>query len=379
MRSTIRRCAVAVVVVPLVLCALAGCQWQGVNSLPLPGTAGGGPGSYVIQAEMPDIGTMQRNSRVRVGDVTVGTVTNIQRQGWHALVTMRVSGDTPLPANTTATIGQTSLLGSLHVELAAPADEPAQGRLRNGAVIPLSSARSYPTTEQILAAVSMLLNGGGLGQLQEIIRTLGTAFNGRANEVGHIMGQLDDCLSALTNQISDITAATESLNRLAGKFSANQPVLDKALHTMPGAIAALRDQRHNLADALDELGKFSALATDTILKTRKSLVSEINSLGPVLKSLADAGPALTHSLSFFSTIPFTKEELTNWMRGDFGNITGIIDLTLSRLDAGLFTGTRWEGNLTELELQWGRTLGQLPSPYTARNPLLNPYQYDQGP
>ena len=53
------------------------------------------------------------------------------------------------------------------------------------------------------------------------------------------------------------------------------------------------------------------------------------------------------------------------MRGDYANLTAIIDLTLSRIDQGLFTGTRWECHLTELELQWGRTIGQFPSPCTA--------------
>ena len=64
--------------------------------------------------------TSQPNSRVRVGDVTVGNVTKIERQGWHALVTMRIDGDVDLPANATAKLGQTSLLGSLHIELAPP-------------------------------------------------------------------------------------------------------------------------------------------------------------------------------------------------------------------------------------------------------------------
>ena len=50
------------------------------------------------------------------------------------------------------------------------------------------------------------------------------------------------------------------------------------------------------------------------------------------------------------------------MRGDYVNLTAIIDLTLSRLDTAFFTGTRWEGNLTELELQWGRTIGQIAQP-----------------
>ena len=69
------------------------------------------------------------------------------------------------------------------------------------------------------------------------------------------------------------------------------------------------------------------------------------------------------------------------MRGDYANLTLIVDLTLSRLDQGFFTGTRWEGNLTELELQWGRTIGQMPSPSqpAAGNPLVVPYHLDQGP
>ena len=40
---------------------------------------------------------------------------------------MRLNGDVDLPANATAKIGQTSLLGSLHIELAPPTDQPPQG------------------------------------------------------------------------------------------------------------------------------------------------------------------------------------------------------------------------------------------------------------
>jgi phospholipid/cholesterol/gamma-HCH transport system substrate-binding protein len=95
--------------------------------------------------------------------------------------------------------------------------------------------------------------------------------------------------------------------------------------------------------------------------------------------LANAGPALTRSLSFLAVFPWPKETLGNWIRGDYANLTAIIDLTLSRIDSGLFTGTRFEGDLTELEMQWGRTIGQLPSPYTSGNPLIAPYRLDQGP
>jgi len=52
----------------------AGCGWQGANSLPLPGTEGSGPGAYTITAQLPDVGNIQQNSRVRVGDVREAAV-----------------------------------------------------------------------------------------------------------------------------------------------------------------------------------------------------------------------------------------------------------------------------------------------------------------
>ena len=362
----------------LVATVLSGCAWGGLNSLTLPGTEGSGAGAFEIQAQLPDVSTLQENSRVRVGDVNVGTVTKIERQGWHALITMALNGDVEIPANAVATVGQTSLLGSAHVELAAPGGVAPEGRLRGGSLIRLASGGAYPNTEQTLAALSLLLNGGGLGQVQDITEAFSTAFAGREADLRSVIDQLDELMGRLNAQTGDIIAASESLNGLAGQFAANKPVLDNALRTIPDALAVLAEQRTNLADALDAFGKFGALTADTVNQSKDNLVAELKDLGPVLESLGDAGPALTRALSLLATFPWPKETLPNWMRGDYANLTAVVDLTLSRIDSALFTGTRWEGDLTKLELQWGRTIGQTPSPYTAGNPLVIPYRVDQG-
>ena len=372
------RAAVVSALLILAMSGLSSCGWHGINSIPLPGTKGGGPGSFTIRAQLPDVNNIEQNSRVRMGDVTVGNVTHIERQGWHALLTMTINGDVNLPANATATIGQTSLLGSLHVELAPPKDVTPEGRLHEGSLIPLSSGGAYPSTEQTLAAISLLLNGGGIGQIQEITRTLNTAFAGREDDLRSLIHQLDGFATYVNDQTGDIIAASNSLNNLVGQFADHKPVVDKALKTIPDALSVLKDERNTLADALDQLGEFSALTADSVNQTKENLVKELKDLGPVLQSLADAGPALTRSLGFYSTYPFPKDSLTKWLRGDYANLTAVIDLTLSRLDAGLFTGTRYEGNLTQLEMLWGRTIGQMPSPYTAANPLVVPYRWDQG-
>jgi phospholipid/cholesterol/gamma-HCH transport system substrate-binding protein len=358
---------------------VAGCGWRGLNSLPLPGTQGGGPGSYVVQAQLPNVGDIQPNSRVRVNDVTVGTVTKIELQGWHALVTMRLGGDVNLPANATAKVGQTSLLGTMHIELAPPTAAAPEGRLHDGSLIPLDHAGAYPTTEQTLSVASMFLNGGGLGKAQDITQAFSTAFAGREDELRDLIGRVDEFTRHLEGQTDDIIAANESVNALTGQFAQQKPVLDNALRTIPDALAVLRDTREDLVEALDRLGKFSAVSAESADQTREAFVKELEDLGPVLDSLANSGPALTRSASLLATFPWPKENITKFFRGDYTNLSVAFDFTLSRLDTSNFTGTRWEGDLTKLELQWGRTIGQLPSPATGGNPLVVPYRLDQGP
>lgn len=359
--------------------AAVGCGWQGLNSLPLPGTQGQGSNTYTIQVQLPNVVNIQPNSRVRVNDANIGTVTKIERQDWNALVTLRLNGDVVLPANATAKVGQTSLLGTVHVELAAPTDVAPEGHLHDGSTISLDHAGAYPTTEQTLSVASMFLNGGGLAKAQDITEAFNTAFAGRENDVRSLIQRVDEFTGHVRQQTGDIIAASESFNDVVGQFARQKPVLDNALATIPDALAVLSDNRDSLVQTFDQIGKFSALAADSVEKTKVPLVKVVQQLGPVLGSLADAGPALTRSLSLLATYPWPKETIKNYFRGDAANITLIVDLTLSRLDSSFLTGTRWEGNLTELEMQWGRTIGQLPSPATGGNPLVAPYHLDQGP
>ena len=382
-RSGYPRRVGAVLLITLAVAAISGCGalrgFRGANSLPLPGRLGVGPGHYTIQAQMPDVQNLKPNSRVEFNDVLIGNVANVERQGWHALVTMTIEPNVAIPANATATIGQTSLLGTLHVELATPEGAEAKGKLRDGAVIPLSSASAYPSTEQTLGALSLVLNGGGLGQLQDITQALSTAFSGREQDLRSLIGQLDKFTAYLDDQKGDIIAALDSFNNLVGQFADQRPVLDRALKTIPAAIDVLRDERHKLVDSLSLVGSFGGETADVLERTKENLIRELGDVGPVEQSLANSGIALTRGLDYLTVPLFSKPPVAKWIRGDYGNLTGIFDLTLSRLDSSFLTGTRFEGTLTEIEMQWGRTLGVMPSPYTARNPLVAPYQFEQGP
>jgi phospholipid/cholesterol/gamma-HCH transport system substrate-binding protein len=379
------RRAGAAVLIALAVAALSGCgalrNFRGANSLPLPGRAGVGKDAYTVYVQMPDVINLKENARVYYNDVLAGNIGRIQRQGWHALVTLTIDPEVQLPANATATVGQTSLLGTLHIELAPPKGVAPKGRLHDGSVIPLSSAGAYPSTEETLGAVSLLLNGGGLGSLQDITSTLSIAFSGREKDLKSLVTELDKFTAYLDDQKGDIIASFESFNNLVGQLAEQKPVIDRALKTFPEGFRVLDENAEILSDALGVLGPRLGTDIEKIFNPRvnENATKVVNDVGPVLQSLADAGPSLTRGLDYILLPLFSKPGVTNWIRGDYGNITAILDLTLSRLDAHLLTGTFLEGELTELELQYGRTVGTLPSPYTARNPITVPYQFNQGP
>lgn len=57
------------------------------------------------------------------------------------------------------------------------------------------------------------------------------------------------------------------------------------------------------------------MVADSTNQTKDHLIEELKSLGPVLESLANAGPALTRSLGLFATYPFPVDTVGVWQRG----------------------------------------------------------------
>ena len=217
---------------------LAGCQFGGLNSLNMPGTAGHGTGSYTITVELPDVATLPQNSPVMVDDVTVGSVSGVeavQRADgtFYAAVKISLDGDVKLPANATAKVAQTSLLGSQHIALSPPVDQPPVGELRDGSEIPRSQGGRYPTTEEVLSALGVVVNKGNLGALQDITQEVYNGVAGRQGQFAGLIPRLAELAASLNRQTDDIIAAAEGLNRFAGVLARNRDSLGRALDTLP--------------------------------------------------------------------------------------------------------------------------------------------------
>lgn len=356
----------------LTIAAASGCSWNGINSLPLPGTKGTGEDAWTVQVEMPDVTTLTGNARVRVADVNVGTVRDIAVEGDHALVTISLDPGVELPANTRAKIGQTSLLGSAHLELSPPVTEPATGRLHDGDRIPLLRAGDYPTTEQTLSTLSFVLTGGGIGKIEEINKELGDALAGREEVVRNLLTNVEDFVDRLNTQRDDIVQALEGLDRLSQTVADDKHTLDEAVKALDPSLTVLNEQREDLTAALTSLGRLSEVADRVVSSNRSDLDANLRDLQPVLQGLADAGPALPSSLSVAATFPFPLNTYRNAVQGDYANLFLNLDLTTARLDKALLTGTPAAGQLASL----GGLIGKLPPlPPVQGNPLITPLDH----
>ena len=320
---------------------LTGCSFQGLNSLPLPGAVGRGPGAAVYHVEVGNVATLESNSPVLISDVVVGSVGNMTVENWHADVEISVKPDVVVPANAVATVGQTSLLGSMHLALNPPLGEKPSGRLEPGATIPLKASSTYPSTERTLSSLSAIVNGGGLGQIGDIFHNVSAAVSGREPEIRELLTRLDNFVGVLDAQHDNIIASIQQLNRVAGTFAGQRDVIDRALKEIPPALDVLVKERPRLTTALEKLGQLGDTATGLVNDAGDDLVTDLKNLEPALKALVDIGPDLSSALIWATAFPYGPGFADTITRGDYINLVAIFDLTYPRLKKSLLLGTRW--------------------------------------
>jgi phospholipid/cholesterol/gamma-HCH transport system substrate-binding protein len=323
-----------------VVLMLTGCGFRGAYSVSLPGGADVGDDPYTLQVEFLDALDLVQQSGVRVADVPVGRVESIELdEDWTALVTITVNGDVELPANAVAAIQQSSLLGEKFVELAPPGGIEPEGELEDGALIPLERTNRNVEVEELLGAMSLVLNGGGLAQLQTINRELGNALEGRESAIKATLTELDTFIGGLDQQKEEISRALDSANALAETLAARTATIETALDTIGPGLDVLNEQRHLLVSMLDSLARLGDVGTRVIEQSAADTVADLQLLQPILTQLAAAGPDLARSLELLLTYPFPDSSLSalNYREAQTGgyalftNMTATLNLDLTEL------------------------------------------------
>ncbi|MFQ6173106.1 MCE family protein [Oryzobacter sp. R7] len=302
---------------------LSGCS---AAELPLPGGAEIDGRQMTVRADFADVLDLVPRSSVKINDVTVGEVTEIELSGWTARVTMRIPASAKLPDDARAELKQTSLLGEKYVALVRP-ETGGTGTLGDGDLIPLARTGRNPEVEEVLAAMSMLLNGGGVGQLKIIEAELNNAMRGNHEEIDSLISNLNTFIGGLDEQKADIVRAIDGIDRLSARLAERKDDLAGVLEETPKGLKILADQRAQLTEMLTALGRLGKVGSQVIRASREDTLANLAALRPVLGELNRAGDDLPRSLELLLTYPF-PDAATQAIRGDYTNlwVTGDFDL-----------------------------------------------------
>lgn len=330
------RASIAATIVGVVL---SGCGFTPYD-IPLPGGADLGDDPYDVTIEFEDALDLVPQSGVRVNDLPVGRVDRIELSddGWTAMVTVRINGDVRLPANTVATIRQTSLLGEKFVSLDPP-EINAAGTLEDGAHITLENSGRNPEVEEVLAAASLLLNGGGLERTRTIVQELNATLGGRSEDVSSLIAEADSILGELDDNSDIIVQTLEQVNDVARTVNDRTDTFEAALDELPDALTVLDDQRGDIIALLDSLDELSGVATEVIEASRDDLIANLEDITPTISALADTGDDLVLAVSGITAFPFTDEFVGGTLQGaqdthmgDYANLSMRLEISQQNLE-----------------------------------------------
>ena len=314
---------------------LTGCGsggFDGVYNMPLPGGADVGDRPYEVKVRFKDVLDLVPQAGVKVNDVPVGRVDRIDlgADGWTAEVTVLVNGDVKLPGNAVARLRQSALLGEKYVELARPAEGREEGVLTGGSVIPVERTNRNPEVEEVFGALSMLLNGGGIAQLQDISRELNAALEGNEPQIRSLLDNLNKLVGDLDAHKGEITRALDGLNRLGGTLNAQRDQITGVLDGLEPGLKVLSEQRTQLVTLLQSLDALSDVAVDTVNKSKDDIVADLKALTPTLQKLAEAGANLPNGFELLLTYPF-PDSAVDAIKGDYTNLYADLDLNLGTI------------------------------------------------
>lgn len=273
--------SVLAVLVALGLVVLTGCGTT-MRDLPIPGTGVSGD-TVEVQAEFAEALNLAVGAPVKVNGVDMGKVKEIEVEDFTARATLTLKEDSRLREGARARLRYTTPLGELFVDVT----NPASGKeLADGALLEMKDTDTAPTVEDALSQASLLINGGGLEQLQTVTEELNTALNGNEGDYRALLDKAAVFLTQANATTSSIDAVLTSLNSLSGTLNTRKDTINRALRDIRPAAKVLREKTPQFTELLAEVEKFTGAANSTVQATRSQLLSLLKQVEPVLAEFA---------------------------------------------------------------------------------------------
>lgn len=311
------------VLVIMVAFSLGACGWS-YQGLDLPGSGQSGS-TYRLSAQFADVLNLASGAPVEMGGLAIGRVHDVRTDGMAAIADMDIRQGVEVPLGTTARLRYDTPLGQMFIQLNA---STRSGVYTAGATIPKDSTDTAPTVEDTLAEASLLINGGGLGQLQTINHELNNALDGRQTVVRGLLARAETFLRGANAGARDMTDALIALDQAAAALKSRRHVFGTAIRAIQPAARLLAADTPLLTTLLARTSSLTARTDHLLATTQTSLVDLVVQLGPILDQVIASTPSYLHGSRALAQVAAI---LPGLIPGDFAPLNITMTLALQRL------------------------------------------------
>jgi phospholipid/cholesterol/gamma-HCH transport system substrate-binding protein len=295
-------------VVPAVLALAAG-----LTSCSL----GGGSSQHTASAVFNDIGNLANGAQVQLADVPVGAVTNIALDGSKAKVTLAFDTNARIPADVSASIARTTILGDQFVQLNVPKSEIGPGattapQLADGAVIKKTSTAA--DVEQLVRAGASVFGAISTTELEQIIQAGGQGFTGQAASLKAFLENLDAVTTTYSQHTADITSAVNGLDKLTSTLAPASGTTATALDNLSKTVQILAANSQQFENVLQSLDNLSTQGRSLLETYYPQIVTQLKTLQAVSSQVAQHQSDLA---ALLSAIPVANANLPNAVRNGY--------------------------------------------------------------
>lgn len=207
-------------------------------------------------ARFTDVGDLATKAPVEMDDIRVGEVTGIRLSGNAALVTMALDPSAQVPANVTARVRQTSLLGERIVDLMAPANLPASAPLlHDGQSIRNTEVR--PDLEDLVNAGNSALGPIMASEIATLVDEGAAGFAGNGATLHGLLGDFTSIVHAYAGRSDQIQSVIDSLDQLNTTIAARASAQGRVVANSARALDMLRQEDVRLQAAIHALSRLS--------------------------------------------------------------------------------------------------------------------------
>lgn len=217
-----------------------------------------------VNAVFDDAGDLTAGHAVKVADVVVGSVKEVElTKDYQAQIAMEVRPDVALPAELTARLRKTNLLGERYVEL-IPGD--GGGTFKSGGMV--ADTSTVPELEEVVSSGTEVLMAVAADRLAGAIEAGAEGLDGRGETFGEVITDLNVIVDAYDNNSEDLVRLINGFDQFMADAGPKADLHGRALGELKDFTQVLEEEDERLIDALSEVQELALTGTD-IIKTHR--------------------------------------------------------------------------------------------------------------